>query len=285
MKNCAYYAFSDKTGSAFNRCSTESDRAPIVVNCAGRMQTAFPFRTDNPQGRLDYYLMYIKSGSLTVELPSGEREIASGNAIIFPPRCHYAYSFSGNGELIYLWCHFTGSDVAALLSELGFCPLPSAFAAGHEGHISSDFERIFSVFLEDDGLRDRALGHTLEGLLISLSRAAHRGGQEKNPLARALGYINEYYTKRIAIPELAKMENLSNSRFSALFRETVGISPIRYMTKLRMQNACELLLSTDLSVKQIGLTVGYDDPHFFSKHFKAYVGISPAEYRKKGDLR
>ena len=50
-----------------------------------------------------------------------------------------------------------------------------------------------------------------------------------------------------------------------------------------MSAACELLESSNISVKQVGALVGYNDPHFFSKLFKKHVGISPSEYREKKD--
>ena len=280
MKNRSYYAFDDDTQGAFARCSTESLTAPLAVNCAGEMQSACPFSTDNAEGRLDYYLMYIKSGELEVSFPDGDRVLAAGTAVIFPPRRRYRYRFAGGCQMSYLWCHFTGSDVSRLLTELGLAPLPFHRQIGREGAILSEFERIFSVFSEGGVFRDPILAHTLEGLLLTVARASAEPASPA-PLSRSVGYINENYTRDIRIPDLARMENLSNSRYHVLFCEAFGMPPSRYVTKLRVQSACELLLTTDLPVKQVGLSVGYDDPHFFSKIFKAYAGVSPTKYRSK----
>ena len=280
MKNRSYYSFSDPDGNTYTRCSISSDLAPIIVNCAGEMQTSFPFTTDIPGGRHDYYLMYIRKGELSVSMPGGEIKASAGSAVIFPPHYHYSYSFSG-GELTYLWCHFTGSDAASLLSEIGFYPLPAAREIGHDSFVSGEFEKIFSHFSENTPLRPRMLGCALEGMLLFLAKSMQKDEKPQNPLWRSIGHINEYYTKKLSVPELARMENLSNSRFYVLFCEHVGMPPSAYIKKLRMQNACELLLTTDLSVKQIGLSVGYDDPHFFSKLFKDQFTLSPSDYRKR----
>ncbi len=277
MKNRSYYSFSDITGNNFNRCSIESCEAPLIVNCAGQLHSTFPLTTDKREGRLDYYLMYLISGELSVKFPEGERRVIAGQAMIFPPRYHYKYSFAG-GELSYYWCHFTGSDAAALLSELGFSELPLCLELSGGAGFPERFEKILSAFSESDKLRRRALSHALEGVIFAMARIA--SGGEKKPLSRSLSYINEAYTKDIRIPELAKMENISPSRYNVLFREVTGMPPVKYIAKLRMQNACELLVSTDLAVKQIGMTVGYSDPHFFSKQFKLHMGASPAEYRE-----
>ena len=105
-------------------------------------------------------------------------------------------------------------------------------------------------------------------------------------LLRSISYMHSKYNSDIRVPMLAQMENLSVSRYNAVFNSVMGISPQRYLINLRLQNACELLKNTDMNVNQIGVLVGYDDPHFFSKIFKRYIGISPNSYRhcKEFDL-
>jgi len=103
--------------------------------------------------------------------------------------------------------------------------------------------------------------------------------EESEPLARSLSYIKSLYTEPIKIPELARMEGLSVSRYNTVFREVTGTSPTRYIIDLRLKQAATLLLSTDLPIGRIGSTVGYEDNHFFSKIFKCYMGVSPQAYR------
>ena len=114
---------------------------------------------------------------------------------------------------------------------------------------------------------------------IDLSRA-HRG-YSHTPLERSIAHIKTSYTEEISIPELAAMEGLSVSRYNAVFKESTGVSPVKYITDLRITHACSLLQSTNLHVKEIGVMVGYKDNHFFSKAFKAKIGMSPREYREQ----
>ena len=97
---------------------------------------------------------------------------------------------------------------------------------------------------------------------------------------RSLGYINRAYTDTIQIDELAAMENLSSSRYHVLFKEITGVAPSEYIIGLRMRDACELLRSTNMTVKQIGASVGYENQHYFSKLFKLKIGVPPIDYRK-----
>ena len=67
----------------------------------------------------------------------------------------------------------------------------------------------------------------------------------------------------------------------SLFRRAEGISIKHYHTRLRLAEAANLLLSTAMNVSQIANAIGYEDPLYFSRIFKAEFGCSPREYRLK----
>ena len=283
MKLISYYSYDDPSHAEPHACSRESNRVPLLVNCAGSFISKFPFTTDNPSGRLDYYLMYLLSGSLTVRLDGVPHTVTAGNAVIFPQKYPYYYSYNGEGEdLNYLWVHFTGSHAKHYLDELGFGALPHIWHASLDAQGLSCFRTLFHVYSEDSPHKETALASALLQILLAISGAISTTSQAVNPLARSLQYINASYTDDIQIPALAVMENLSNSRYHVLFKEIVGVSPRAYITMLRMRHACDLLNTTTLTVKQIGALVGYEDSHFFCKIFKSKIGVSPSFYRKDG---
>lgn len=78
---------------------------------------------------------------------------------------------------------------------------------------------------------------------------------------------------------LAKVAHLSPSRFAALFKEAVGLAPIDYLLRLRMQRARQLLSGSDWTISQIARAVGYSDAFYFSRLFKTHFGFSPKKYR------
>ena len=280
MKTRGYYAFPDPRHKSINHCSRASDEMPLMVNCAGVLETKFPFTTYNPTGRLDYYLLYVVSGSLTVRIAKEEHVMGEGCAILFPPNYPYHYVYqSPKSPLQYFWVHFTGSHAQAYLNKFGLSPLPTIWELGYGNHLPMHFSRLLEQFANEQPLSECVISCTMEQLLLSLAKTVHTRGRNSNPIARSLKYINEGYTAEIRIPDLATMENLSVSRYNVLFRQITGTSPIHYITRLRMDSACELLMSTDLSVKQIGILVGYTDANFFSKLFKRYMGQSPQQYR------
>ena len=278
MNSFSYHAFRDDTSNPYNYCSRHSDTHPLLVNCTGRMELEAPFMTYNPKGREDYYLIYVISGELRVFLGDTEHICGSGGYALFPP--YYNYKYSSDGHTSYLFVHFTGSFAKQLIEGELSLSLPYVGGAAVADEVVGRFEEIFSAFSADGELRDLRAGASLALLCEAILRA-ERTPAHRNRLSRSISYINSYFADVISIGELAEMESLSVSRYNTLFRAETSVSPVRYITELRMKHACSLLLSTDLDVGSVGRSVGYEDKHFFSKMFKKYVGVSAVEYRRK----
>ena len=68
-------------------------------------------------------------------------------------------------------------------------------------------------------------------------------------------------------------------RYWQIFTSLIGQSPEKYIIKLRIQSACELLASTDMTIQQIAKSVGYEDQQYFARLFRKYLGTSPSNYR------
>jgi AraC-like DNA-binding protein len=85
--------------------------------------------------------------------------------------------------------------------------------------------------------------------------------------------------------KLAEMVNLSPSRLHQLFKEETGMPPARFLRRLRMEGARELLETTHLSVKQVMAGVGVTDESHFVRDFKKTFGLTPARYRQRFQVR
>lgn len=78
---------------------------------------------------------------------------------------------------------------------------------------------------------------------------------------------------------------VSPNYFSSIFKQETGQSFVEYLTKARIDKACELLKCTNMRTAEIGETVGYNDPHYFSATFKKVTGCSPKEYKAKENAK
>lgn len=99
-------------------------------------------------------------------------------------------------------------------------------------------------------------------------------------LEQAISFIEANFDTPITLDDIARASCLSKYRLIKTFKEHLNITPIRYLTKVRIQHATHLLLNTDLSVKEISSKVGFSNDNYFNKVFRKRVGISAGVYRK-----
>ena len=92
-------------------------------------------------------------------------------------------------------------------------------------------------------------------------------------------YLRENYSRQIDFAAVAEAQAVSAPYLSRLFHEYAGISPSRYLTGYRIEQAKKLLRDSRLSIGEIAERVGYPDPFHFSKTFKNTVGVSPSQFR------
>lgn len=120
----------------------------------------------------------------------------------------------------------------------------------------------------------------LEQLLVS-ARQANSQHDKMDAISNALQYIHQHYAKELSISELAAQFGFDRRRFSELFEQLTGLTPMHYLTEYRIRKAKLLLQTTRLPIVEIAEQVGYLDSFYFSRVFKKYVNTSPSLYRKE----
>lgn len=99
-------------------------------------------------------------------------------------------------------------------------------------------------------------------------------------MRRVISAMYERVGDELTVDDLARTARYSKFHFSRLFRQVTGVSPGRFLSALRFQEAKRLLAATSLSVAEISNQVGYSSLGTFSTRFKRFVGVSPTEYRR-----
>ena len=106
-----------------------------------------------------------------------------------------------------------------------------------------------------------------------------RTGNTQN-LLRVKQYIDEHYAENLNLDLLTRHSFLQKSYFLHSFKKQFGISPMKYLNRVRMEHAKLLLLRSDSSITEIAREVGFNNPTYFSEMFLKTVGMSPSAYRK-----
>ena len=108
-----------------------------------------------------------------------------------------------------------------------------------------------------------------------------RETRNKERLVPAVTFIHQQYDQKITLADLAREANMSVPNFSSVFRETYGMPPMEYLTRLRLQNAIDLLQNTDKKIIDIAEECGFFSISNFIKAFHNSMGMSPSRYRKE----
>ena len=106
-----------------------------------------------------------------------------------------------------------------------------------------------------------------------------KGGLDARTLRLVLDYMRDNLASDIGMAELASLSGLSRAGFYRAFRQSLGASPQRHLTELRLARARELLATTSLPVATVGAMVGYPEARTFSALFRRWSGVSPRAYR------
>lgn len=123
---------------------------------------------------------------------------------------------------------------------------------------------------------------TFLDLMEQYERAGSAAGQKpcRREIVEVKNYVNLNMREELSIPVMAALANMSESRFSHVFKEETGISFVEYVNQVRMDKAETLLKTTDLKINEIGEQIGINNANYFSAQFKRREGMSPGEFRK-----
>lgn len=103
--------------------------------------------------------------------------------------------------------------------------------------------------------------------------------QSKNHFERALDYIHKNYRKEIDIQEVAEYAGISYSHLRKIFRDEAGENIVNYINSLRIKESKRLLCMTEMTLKEISSTLGYNNDQSFVRFFKKYERVTPGEFR------
>ncbi len=137
-------------------------------------------------------------------------------------------------------------------------------------------------------LRPEVIGRLLL-VLAQLSRAhtalpqarASRSHEADPNVQNAIHAMEEKLDHEWGLVEIAKMLDLNRSYLVRLFKRHTGQSPMAWLARRRAEKAAVLLLTTDMPIATVGKQVGWHDPNYFARRFRAAFGLSAREYRQQ----
>ncbi len=282
------HGIGNRSDGSYSVPNCSSEEALHVNGCGHYIIRQNDITTYRKAGeRLDWQLLYVWRGE-TVILDVQEQEIGrmqSGQMYIYPPKAYekYIYKADKNRETEVFWIHFTGTEVASLLQNYDIWET-GVFSVGKSAEIADLYNKIFQELTLQNAFYNDVITGLMRMLLSYAARGRAQYGKnvEKNHyevLAPVIEEMNANYASDKSVGEYARMVHLDKYYFITIFKKSMGLSPLAYRTKIRMDNARTLLQSTNMRIKEIALVNGYKDQLYFSRIFKKYTNLSPQEYR------
>lgn len=150
-----------------------------------------------------------------------------------------------------------------------------------------DFLKIFHIWNKKSLWYEPQALSVLYKLYVNAIKSENKEYVKKNEIySKIADIIFEHYTEPgFSVKTLAAQIGLSEVHLRRIFKATADISPVKYITHLRLEKAKNMLITSNYSISEIAISVGYSDPYYFSRVFKQEIGIAPSEYKKRNGLK
>jgi AraC-like DNA-binding protein len=206
-----------------------------------------------------------------------EKRLEPGVFYLLPKNQTFRASYLPESEFLYI--HFVLEDQYS--HDVFQTITPVLQTAGQRGM----FDVIFEGYLSQDDLGplrwQPLVFSVLMDLVAPLLEDVSLQSYKSSKYGRMLEWIKEHCTASLRVEDLAAEFNVSRTVLSRSFSHDFGVSLKEYMLQLLMQRARRLLIASDMSIAEIAYSLGYEDPEYFSRIFKAKMHETPTTYRSQ----
>ena len=250
-------------------------------------------------------IYYVSEGEAKVRFKDESLiELSPGNIYLIPPFANHSYEC--DGLFVHYYIHLYEDFLDDRESMFELCNLPRTIqsADGDESLFARLVELNPTMSLEKSNPKSYDDNHTLlqnitknkrrhislqlesQGIIyILLSRLFGHTTTSFNIVDKRIVECARYIRKNISSPlnikKLAGLACLSNDHFIRLFHRSMGCTPLQYINTKRIEKAQHMLISDNMSVKNIAFALGYDDSSYFIRVFRNATGMTPTKYKKK----
>ena len=216
-----------------------------------------------------YELLFFLKGNAQISLAGRSLYATYGDALVYPPGvCHTEHLQINHRQEIY-----------CLQARCPGLPLRDAM------HVQDRDQQLRllldGLFAEYGGDRD---AHVCRGYLRALGAVIARnhcfGNAPAHPVDTCMMYMRHNLAEDITVRQLAELIHVSPSYLNRLFTRHAGVTPMQYMTGIRMDAAKSLLMTSRRRIGEVAGAVGFNSPKYFCQTFHRHTGMSPREFRR-----
>lgn len=234
-----------------------------------------------PGVRNIYVLHYVISGKGYFVTNNTTYSLKAGDSFIIFPNMEVYYYPDSHEPWEYIWVDFKGDEAERLLAMIDF-----AIQTPVVRESPQNLEPLYHIMENSTvSLYERERHKAKLHLLLSYYMEYYprtNAMKQTDYVSKAKEYIeNNYYKITLRVSDIVNFVKIDRTYLFRLFKEEVGLSILDYLTSYRIGHACDLLKSSELSVKSVAYSVGYQDQMYFSKVFKKVTSYTPSEYKRR----
>lgn len=271
----------------FNEAVSSKGSFSIALEyCGKELERLPPGHIYGPVLRQNAYLIqYCSLGKGSMEADGQIFHVNPGDCIVgFPNQTHIEYA-DKKDPWVLSWICLSGKSADIFFKKLNITPENPIIPHCEQSSIPMLIDEIVQMAVTVGFERDFLLGARLFEFFDELYKHYAAASTPRTKASdiyveQAIYYLDMHYSRNtVTIKSLAETIGLNRSYLYEIFKNKTGISPQEYLTKLRVNKACELLLIPDATVASVAYSVGYE-PSVFSKAFKRVMGITPIQYKE-----
>jgi len=210
--------------------------------------------------------------------------IKKGDILFLPKGIEHQYKSSKKDPWSIYWVHIEGHLFEQFMDFIGTNRTNLILSVSNQIVFINEFEQLLATRNKSYQLNSFILAANIIKKIFALftvnCNVEPKQLKQDFNLSKVTGFMEENISQKINLQQIADSLKLSKFYFAKQFLQHTGVSPIRYFLELKIKHACKLLDESNISVKDVALKIGYDDPYYFSRLFKKIMGLSPTQYRQ-----
>ncbi|MDZ7826801.1 MAG: AraC family transcriptional regulator [Gammaproteobacteria bacterium] len=250
--------------------------------CLGYYPSAAGHHAERPEHD-DHLLIYCVEGAGTLEMASRRRRIGPGDLVLLRKGTSHRYRADASDPWTLYWVHCDGERADRYLDMLDLDPETPVLSLGVLPKLIADMEALTDV--RETGYNPAAFVHAathLKQLFTWLGVLRPRVSQtraEPLNLDAVHAWMQAHVHERVDLDAMAEAAGLSRFHFAKVYKKATGSSPLQAFIHMKVERACRLLDASELPVREIATSLGYEDPYYFSRLFRSVIGFPPTAYR------
>ena len=241
-----------------------------------------------------YEIIYIKKGSFNITLDDSSRTYSEGDVVFVsdgmlhggvPKDCDYdcivfnlemllkdnnacskmVNDIINHKILINTYLSENNKIIPAITQDL--CNALSGKPEGYEFQVQGYLYILFGEIIKNE--------------LYTKSAFNNMANERLHSIKQVLAYISDNYSNNISLDELSHIAGMNPKYFCRYFKSMTDRTPIDYLNYYRIESACEMLSTKDMTIREVAISCGFNDESYFIKTFHKYKKITPKQYVKK----